>query len=92
MSMNKIECDERSDPVSRCIRDLTAEEVTEWLVKYKGLKEGDAENVASNLREQFKWHRLQGRLDRNTTAALIAELLCLRADLKRLERPGRDKA
>lgn len=82
-----LSCDDREDPVLRAVRDLTAKEVVEWLVKYKGLPESSADNVESNLREQFKWHRLQGRLDHNSTAALIAELWLLRGKVSRLRSP-----
>lgn len=87
MTIETLSCDERADPVDRKIRDLTAEEFVDWLVKYKGLPEEARDNVIMNLREQFCWHRLQGRLDRNTTAALVAHLLLLRRDTKTLERP-----
>ena len=85
--MKKRKCDENPDPVSRLVRDLTAEEMVAWLVEYKGLPESSAENVTMNLREQYRWHRLQGRLDRSLMAAAIAELLLMRRSPKALETP-----
>ena len=78
---------ERKDPVLRMVCDCTAEELVEWMVKYHGLPPDTSGTVTMNLREQFKWHRLQGRLDQNTTAGLIAQLLVLRADLSKLDKP-----
>lgn len=69
------------------VRDTTPEEFVEWLVEYHGLPKGSARTVEMNLREQFKWHRLQGRLDRNTTAGLVAELLLMRRSPMTLEKP-----
>lgn len=86
-SIETLSCDERADPVDRRIRDLTAKEFVDWLVKYKGLPEEARENVEVNLREQYCWHRLQGRLDRHPFAALVAQLLLLRRGTKSLERP-----
>jgi hypothetical protein len=77
----------RIDPVDGMVRDCTPKEFVEWLVKYKGLKECDAENVEINLREQFKWHRLQGRLDRRPSLILIAELWNLRGSVTKLDMP-----
>ena len=76
----------REDPVARLVCDTTAEECVDWLVKYKGLPETQRQNVEGNLRDVFKFHRLQGRLDRNTTAGLIAELLLMRRHVKTLEK------
>lgn len=79
-------CHLREDPVARAVKDMSAEEVTAWLVKYHGLKQESAETVISNLREQFIWHRLQGRLDQRSTAAVIAEVWELRQTVKNLKR------
>ncbi len=79
--------DKRDDPVDRLVRDCTPAEFVEWLVKYKKLPPEQAENVEINLREQFKWHRLQGRLDRPSFAAVLAQLLGLRGSPSRLRRP-----
>lgn len=73
-----MKADDRKDPVEQLVRDCSAAEMVEWLVKYKHLHPNEAENVEINLREQFRWHRLQGRLDRCNTAAIIAELLLMR--------------
>lgn len=85
--MKKRSCDERRDPVARMVRDLTAREFVDWLVEHHGLPKGSADTVESNLREQYKWHRLQGRLDNNPTAHLLATILSMRASPKALERP-----
>jgi len=73
-----FEMDKRPDPVSRLVRNIEAREMVQWLVQYHGLPESSAETVESNLREQFKWHRLQGRLDARPIAAVIAELFAMR--------------
>lgn len=87
MSIDDQEFTKRSDPVARQVSSLTAEEVVEWLVKYHGLQPSSADTVTSNLRSQFRWHRLQGRLDQRPTAALIAQLLLMRQSVKALETP-----
>ena len=79
--------DEKKDPIERMVRNLSAEEMVDWLIKYKGMHEECRQNVTQNLREQFRWHRLQGRLDRSTTAALIAQMLLMRQSAKALETP-----
>lgn len=90
--MKEMECRSRVDPVDRMIPDCTAAEFTAWLVEYKGVHPECAENVESNLREQFRWHRLQGRLDRSPASAVIAELIGMRAALTKLERPAETSA
>jgi len=82
-------CDKTSDPVQRRIRALTAEEFAAWLVQHRGLPEVSAETVIINLREQFQWHRLQGRLDRRPALAILARLWGLRQSVRCLERPNR---
>ncbi len=86
MSIKDLDCDKRDDPVTRVVRDLSAEEMVEWLVDYHGLPKESADTVLLNLREQYRWHRLQGRLDRNTTAGLVAELLLMRRSPMVLEK------
>lgn len=81
------EYSQNKDPVQRLVQTMTAEETVAWMVEYHGLNATSAETVARNLREQFKWHRLQGRLDTNSTAGLIAQLLVMRASVKTLEKP-----
>lgn len=79
--------DNDRDPVERMVRDCTAEEMTDWMIGAHGLDLESRQTVVSNLREQFKWHRLQGRLDRHPTLAIIAELLHLRSAESRLRTP-----
>lgn len=88
--MRVISCNERNDPVERMVRDMTAKEFVEWLVEHHNLPKGSAETVEMNLREQYKWHRLQGRLDRGGTAMVIAEMLQMRQSPKTLERPPKE--
>jgi hypothetical protein len=82
-------CSSRPDPVDRMVRDCTAAEFTDWLVWAKSMPEECRENTESNLREQFKWHRLQGRLDHQSFLSLLAHLWGLRTK-KSLERPKDD--
>ena len=84
--------DPRCDVVDRMIRDSSPEEFVDWMIKYHNLPQGSAETIICNLREQFKWHRLQGRLDRLPTAAVIAEVWGLRQSVKALEKPKKDEA
>lgn len=84
--MDKLSCDKRKDPVSRLVRDLTPSEVVSWMVQFHGLPVESAETVETNLRSQFKYHRLQGRLDRNSGLAILAELWKCRQTAKILER------
>ena len=79
-----------NDPVQDMVRALSAEEYAEWMVKYHGLPEASARTIELNLREAFKWHRLQGRLDRHPSLAVLAELLMLRQSAKALKTPERD--
>lgn len=88
----KHSCDEREDPVERMVRDLTAEEFVAWLVKYHNLPESAGDTVVRNLREQYRWHRLQGRLDKSGAALVIAELLNMRRSPLMLETPKLDEA
>lgn len=87
-----MNADERKDPVLRLVRDASAEEMVEWLVKYHGLDPRCVDTITINLREQFRWHRLQGRLDRSPTASVIAELLLMRRSPQTLEAPKMPKA
>jgi hypothetical protein len=89
--MKNPKCNERRDPVARMVSDLSAQEVVEWLIEYHGLNEESAKTVEMNLREQFKWHRLQGRLDRGGFAVIVAELLRLRRSPMTLEKPSREE-
>lgn len=73
---NSIET--RIDPVARMVKDLTAEEVVNWMIESHGLSENSRNTVTFNLKEQFKWHRLQGRLDRRPFWIFMAELLRIR--------------
>lgn len=76
--MKDAECNLRKDPVDRLVRDLTAEEMVDWLIEYKGLPEHSRENTIANLQEQFNWHRLRGRLDRIPTLLVLADLILFR--------------
>ena len=82
------DCHERRDPVARMVLDLSAQEVVDWLIEFHGLDKGSAKTVEMNLREQFKWHRLQGRLDRGGVAVIVAELLQMRRSPMTLEKPA----
>jgi hypothetical protein len=66
----------RADPVDRMVADSTPSEFVAWMVKYHGLpdKPWTRETVESNLAEQFRWHRLRGRLDRHPWLAALVEL------------------
>jgi hypothetical protein len=68
------------------VRDLTPAEFVQWLVEYHGLPAESANTAESNLREQLKWHRLQGRVERGGVALVIAEMLCMRRTPMILER------
>lgn len=59
-------------------------------MEYHHLPKASAETVEMNLREQYKWQRLQGRLDQRPTAAIVAELLHMRQSVAVLETPGRE--
>lgn len=90
--MSAASCDQRKDPVARMVRDMTAEEMVDWMVKYHGLPEGSRDTVVSNLREQYRWHRLQGRLDRTPTVQLLAQMLAMRQSSQALATPPRTPA
>lgn len=87
--IDQDECNTSGDPVRRMVRDLSPEAVTEWLIECHGLSDGSRWTVASNLREQFKWHRLQGRLDGSPFLALLAQTWVVRRSAKALETPAR---
>lgn len=80
-------CEDRKDPVDRMLRDCMAKEFTDWMLQYKSLIPAEAENVEVNLREQFKWHRLQGRIDQSPLLIFIATLWGLRGSVARLNKP-----
>lgn len=82
----KSSVDVHPDPIRRMVRDFTAEEMVEWM-QFRGSLEKFDQCIADNLREQFKWHRLQGRIDRHPLLIVIAELWGLRRKPKTLERP-----
>jgi hypothetical protein len=71
------------------VRDLTAEEFADWLIQSHGANEGSRSTIEIALRSQFKWHRLQGRLDQRSTAAVIAEIFHIRQSSMALETPDR---
>lgn len=68
----KLSCDKHKDPVERLVRDCTAKEMVDWMIKHHGLPKGSAETVRSNLDQQFRHHNLRGRLQ---AGALTAEQL-----------------
>lgn len=72
----KLSCDKKLDPIERKIRNLTAKEFVDWMIKYHGLPKGSAETVRMNLDEQYKFHNLNGRLKSNAlTAEKMADAL-----------------
>lgn len=84
--------DTTKDPVDKMIRDCSAEEFIQWLIDYHELPNNSLkECIISNLKDQFKWHRLQGRLDTRPTAAVIAEIFLMRADIRKLMPTKLDK-
>lgn len=84
--MDKLSCQKRKDPVARLVMDMTPHEVVQWMIEYHGLPFVCAETIERTLREQFKFHRLQGRLDQRSNLAILADLLRLRQSVKILER------
>ena len=77
---------------------MTSQETLDWL-RFRGTitaeehaVDGNGFNtLEANLREQYKWHRLQGRLDRFPFLAALAELWKLRQSVKVLEAPAYKK-
>lgn len=82
-----FEMDKRDDPVDRMLRDCTAGEFVEWMVRYHGLSTDSAKTIEINLREQFKWHRLQGRLDRPSALTVLAQIVGARGSVSQLNTP-----
>lgn len=80
--------DNHADPVQRLVRALTAEEFVDWLIEGHGLNKESAKTVAHNIREQYRWHRLQGRLDHQPAIAALAEVWQMRQSPKFLEPKG----
>ncbi|MBN3822299.1 hypothetical protein G3O00_01530 [Burkholderia sp. Ac-20384] len=76
-----------NDPVQGMVRALSAKEMVDWMVKHHGLPEGARQTVEMNLREQFKWHRLQGRLDRGGWLNFFATLFGLKQSPLALNKP-----
>lgn len=79
--------DNAADPVDAKIAAMTPEAITDWLVTFHGLPSTSRDTVARNLREQFKFHRLQGRVDQRPALAVLMEIFQLRQDVKELNRP-----
>ena len=77
-----------SDPVSALVLNISAREFTQWLVEHHGLKSEHAGIVETNLHLQFKWHRLQGRLDRRAWLRDLARLWGLWRDPRGLSSAG----
>jgi hypothetical protein len=72
-----------TDPVSKLVRAMSAKEIVDWLVKHHGLNERSKETVEMNLREQMRWHRLQGRLDGGGWLNFFATLMGSKATAAR---------
>jgi hypothetical protein len=75
------------DPVDAQCAAITAEGMVDWLIKYHSLPEGARDIVTLNLRQQFRWHRLQGRCDRRPFLLVLAELFRVRQSAKELRSP-----
>jgi len=54
----------RPDEYDRLVRDMTAAELVDWMIKYHKLPVDARHTVLHNLEEQYRYHRLRGRLDR----------------------------
>jgi hypothetical protein len=71
-----------ADCIDDMVRALSAERMVDWLIQSHGLKPTSRDTVLINLREQFRWHRLQGRLDHAPSIAVLAEVWGLRQSTK----------
>lgn len=76
-----------SDPVQKMVNVSTAKRMVDWMVEHHGLSEKSRETVEMNLREQMKWHRLQGRLDGGGWLNFFATLMGLKQSPLVLEKP-----
>jgi hypothetical protein len=75
------------DPVQRMVSAGTPEFFVTWLIEHHGAKESSRKTIESNLREQFRWHRLQGRLDRGGWLNFFATLMGLKQSPIELKTP-----
>jgi hypothetical protein len=72
--MAELQCHTRADRVDRLVHDLTAAEITAWLIEHHGLNESSRRTVEINLDESLRFHRLRGRIDRHSGWAALVEL------------------
>jgi hypothetical protein len=72
--MVELVCNKRTDPVDRLVKDISAEEIVDWMIEYHGLSKDSRRTVVSNLRDNLHFHRLRGRLDRTPWLANLVEL------------------
>jgi hypothetical protein len=75
------------DPVQDITQALSSKAMVDWLVEHHGLKESSRVTVEMNLRGQFRWHRLQGRLDRGGWLNFFATLMGLKQSPLELAKP-----
>lgn len=75
------------DPVQNMVPAFSAHGMTDWLVNHHHLPEGSRKTVESNLQEQFRWHRMQGRLDRGGWLNFFATLMGLKQSPHDLKTP-----
>lgn len=75
------------DPVQNMTSAMSPKSTVNWLIEYHGLPEKSRKTVESNLREQYRWHRLQGRLDRGGWLNFFATLMGLKQSPLELKTP-----
>lgn len=68
----------QSDPVQNMIRVSSPEKFATWLIDCHGAKASSRRTLETNLAEQMRWHRLQGRIDQSPLLVGLAELWKLR--------------
>lgn len=66
------------DPVQRMVRVSSPEKFANWLIESHGAAESSRRILEMNISEQMRWHRLQGRIDRQPLLVGLAELWKLR--------------
>lgn len=67
-----------NDPVQRMVRVSSPEKFATWLIESHGAAESSRRILEMNIAEQMRWHRLQGRIDRQPLLVGLAELWRLR--------------
>jgi hypothetical protein len=75
------------DPVQNMVAAFTARGFADWLIEHHNAKESSRKTIEDNLREQFRWHRLQGRLDRGGWLNFFATLVGLKQSPIELKTP-----